>query len=386
MMKPAKGACQMNLLITGANGFMGKNLRMALAERGDTIWTADIDTTAEALREAALAADFVFHLAGVNRPVDEAEFQTGNADYTTELLALLEQGKKPPVLLSGSTQATLANPYGVSKRQAEQSVLAYGRRTGAPVYRYRLTNAFGKWSRPNYNSAVATFCHNIARGLPVTVSDPARAIRLVYIDDIVAEFLRALEGKPTPGEAGFYTAGPEHEVTLGRIVALLRSFYDSRATLNVPDQSDPFVRKLYATYQSFLPQDGFAYAPTTHADARGSFTELLRMGGYGQVSVNVIKPGICKGEHWHHTKHEKFIVLAGQGVIRFRSPFDQTVLAYPASGETMTVVDIPPGYTHNIENTGMADMVTLMWASEPFDPQHPDTYRLPVTPQGRDNP
>lgn len=374
----------MNLLLTGANGFMGKNLRMALAERACSVFAADIDTSPAALREAALNADFVLHLAGVNRPTDEADFQKGNAGFTEELLALLEQGRKPPVLLSGSTQAALDNPYGRSKLLAEEAVRAYGERTGAPVYLYRLTNAFGKWSRPNYNSAVATFCHNIARGLPVTVSDPARAIRMVYIDDIVAEFLRALDGTPTLGADGFCFAGPEHEATLGQIVALLEGFRAGRETLAVPDQSDPFVRKLYATYQSFLPEDGFAYVPATHADARGSFTELLRMGGYGQVSVNVIKPGICKGEHWHHTKHEKFVVVAGRGVIRFRSPFSEEVLAYPVDGGTITVVDIPPGYTHNIENLGAVDMVTLMWASEAFDPQKPDTYRLPVTPQGRE--
>jgi UDP-2-acetamido-2,6-beta-L-arabino-hexul-4-ose reductase len=328
----------------------------------------------------------VFHLAGVNRPLNEAEYHTGNAGFTETLLAMLAAGRKPPVLLSGSTQAALANPYGQSKLLAEQAVRAYGECTGAPVYCYRLTNAFGKWSRPNYNSALATFCFNIARGLPVTVADPDKTLRLVYIDDIVTEFLRALEGRPTAGKDGLCHAGPEHEATLGQIVALLNVFHESRETLALPDQRDPFVRKLYATYQSFLPEDGFAYAPVSHADARGSFTELLRMGGYGQVSVNVVKPGVCKGEHWHHTKHEKFVVVAGSGVIRFRSPFSETVLAYPVNGESITVVDIPPGFTHNIENLGDCDMVTLMWASEPFDPQRPDTWRLPVAPQGRDTP
>ena len=376
----------MNLLITGANGFMGKNLRVSLETRGDSVFAADIDTPPDALRTAALEADFVFHLAGVNRPTDEADFQKGNTDYTAALLSMLEQGRGARVLMSGSTQATLDNPYGNSKRLAEEAVRAYAARTGAPVYLYRLTNAFGKWSRPNYNSAVATFCHNIARGLPVTVADPARTVRLVYIDDIVAEFLRALDGAPTAGETGFCFAGPEYEVTLGRIVALLEGFRLGRETLRIPDQSDPFVRKLYATYQSFLPEDGFAYSPVTHADVRGSFTELLRMDGYGQMSVNVTKPHICKGEHWHHTKHEKFAVVAGSGVIRFRNPFSDRVLTYPVDGDTITVVDIPPGYTHNIENTGETDMVTLMWASEPFDPERPDTWRLPVQPQGRDNP
>ncbi len=371
----------MNLLITGANGFMGKNLRETLRQGGDRLLLCDVETTPADLRAMAAEADFVFHLAGVNRPKDDAEFKTGNADFTETLLCLLEKEKKPPVLLSGSVQATLDNPYGRSKRMAEEALRAYAARTGAPVYSYRLTNAFGKWSRPNYNSAVATFCHNIARGLPVTVSDPARVMRLNYIDDIVAEFLRALRGTPTRGEDGFCRVLPEHEVTLGEIVKRIEGFRDSRATLELPDQRDAFTRKLFATYQSFLPADGFGYRPETHADARGSFTELLHMDGYGQVSINVQKPGVTKGEHWHHTKHEKFVVVAGRGVIRFRDVCGGEVLAYFVDGETPTVVDIPPGYTHNIENLGDADMVTLMWASEIFDPAKPDTWRLPVVPE-----
>lgn len=376
----------MDLLITGANGFIGKNLRASLAQSDHRLWLIDVESTEGELREAAQAADFVFHLAGVNRPKDDAEFDTGNAGFTETLAALLENGKKPPVLMSGSTQAALQNPYGRSKLKAEEALRAYAQRTGAPVYLYRLTNAFGKWSRPNYNSAVATFCHNIARDLPVQVSDPAHVLRLVYIDDVVEEFLRAMEGRPTPGDSGFCAALPEHEITLGGLVRLLEAFRSSRETLLVPDQSDAFTRKLYATYQSFLPEDGFAYRPLCHADARGSFTELLRMGGHGQVSVNVTRPGVCKGEHWHHSKHEKFIVVAGQGVIRLRSPYSDTVLRYEVSAEPPTVVDIPPGYTHNIENLGENDLVTLMWASEAFDPQRPDTYRLPVEPQGRECP
>ncbi|NLI21085.1 MAG: SDR family oxidoreductase [Clostridiales bacterium] len=371
----------MNLLITGSEGFMGKNLCAALSQREDTLYRIDVDATDAQLLYAATNADFVFHLAGVNRPKDDSEFQAGNADFTNMLLGLLEAGKAPPVLLSGSTQAALDNPYGQSKRQAEEAVLAYHRRTGAAVYRYRLTNAFGKWSRPNYNSAVATFCHNIARGLPVTVNDPARVVRLVYIDDIVAEFLRALDGHATQGEEGFCAALPEHEIELGRLVGLLESFRDSRAGQYLPDQTDPLVRKLYATYQSFLPPDELAAFPAVHADSRGSFTELLHMGNYGQVSVNVSRPGILKGEHWHHSKHEKFVVVAGRGIIRLRDARGGAVYAYPVEGARPAVVDIPPGYTHNIENLGETDMVTLMWASEAFDPNRPDTYRLPVTPE-----
>ena len=370
----------MNLLITGSNGFMGKNLCATLSQGDDRLYRIDADASEAELVQAAYDADFVFHLAGVNRPVDEADFQRGNADFTEHLLTLLMQGRKPPVLLSGSTQAALDNPYGKSKRAAEEAVRQYGRQTGTPVYLYRLPNAFGKWSRPNYNSAVATFCNNLSHGLPITVTDPARVLTLVYIDDIVTAFLEAKTGVAQPDADGFCHVVPEHEITLGGIVDLLTGFRDGRTVQNLPDASDPLTKKLFATYQSFLPEDSFSVKPTVHTDTRGSFTELLHMGGYGQISVNVSKPGIVKGEHWHHTKHEKFVVVAGNGVIRLRHVYGGEVLSYMVDGAAPAVVDIPPGYTHNIENLGSTDMVTLMWASEPFDPNRPDTYRLPVNP------
>lgn len=371
----------MNILITGARGFMGKNLRSALTGRyGDAhrLMLLDMPHTEEELLAAAAEADFVFHLAGVNRPTDPADFQKGNADFTRQLLTLLkERGKRPPVLLSSSIQAALENPYGQSKLSAEQAVADYGRETGSAVYLYRLPNVFGKWSRPNYNSAVATFCHNVARGLPITVNDPSVTLRLVYIDDVVEEFLRAMEGQPHR-EGEWCTVQPVHEVNLGHIAELIQSFPALRDSLTAPDQSDPLVKKLYATYLSFLPPEDFSRPTVTHADQRGSFTELLHMGSRGQVSLNVSKPHITKGDHWHQTKHEKFIVLQGEGVIRFRKVGDSTVIAYKVSGENLTVVDIPTGYTHSIENTGDTDMLTLMWANEVFDPAHPDTLRLPV--------
>lgn len=371
----------MNILITGARGFMGKNLRSALTGRyGDAhrLMLLDMPHTEEELLAAAAEADFVFHLAGVNRPTDPADFQKGNADFTRQLLTLLkERGKRPPVLLSSSIQAALENPYGQSKLSAEQAVADYGRETGAAVYLYRLPNVFGKWSRPNYNSAVATFCHNVARGLPITVNDPSVTLRLVYIDDVVEEFLRAMEGQPCR-EGEWCTVQPVHEVNLGHMAELIQSFPALRDSLTAPDQSDPLVKKLYATYLSFLPPEDFSRPTVTHADQRGSFTELLHMGSRGQVSLNVSKPHITKGDHWHQTKHEKFIVLQGEGVIRFRKVGDSTVIAYKVSGENLTVVDIPTGYTHSIENTGDTDMLTLMWANEVFDPAHPDTLRLPV--------
>ena len=371
----------MNILITGARGFMGKNLRSALTGRyGDAhrLMLLDMPHTEEELLAAAAEADFVFHLAGVNRPTDPADFQKGNADFTRQLLTLLkERSKRPPVLLSSSIQAALENPYGQSKLSAEQAVADYGRETGSAVYLYRLPNVFGKWSRPNYNSAVATFCHNVARGLPITVNDPSVTLRLVYIDDVVEEFLRAMEGQPHR-EGEWCTVQPVHEVNLGHMAELIQSFPALRDSLTAPDQSDPLVKKLYATYLSFLPPEDFSRPTVTHADQRGSFTELLHMGSRGQVSLNVSKPHITKGDHWHQTKHEKFIVLQGEGVIRFRKVGDSTVIAYKVSGENLTVVDIPTGYTHSIENTGDTDMLTLMWANEVFDPAHPDTLRLPV--------
>lgn len=370
----------MRILITGASGFMGRNLRHTLlcAHPQDELMCVDVQTTPEECASAAKQADFVFHFAGVNRPKTEAEFMEGNRDFTQTLLTLLEAGKKPPVWISSSIQAALDNPYGASKRAGENAVRAYGERTGTPVYIYRLPNAFGKWSRPNYNSAVATFCHNIARGLPIQVNDPSVRLRLCYIDDIMAECLRALDGHATPGEDGFCAVQPEHTILVGELAQTIASFRDLRDRLDTPDQSDPLTAKLYATYLSFLPPEDFARSPIVHADARGSFTELLHLGGHGQVSVNVSKPHITKGEHWHHTKHEKFIVLSGEGVIRFRKPDDHTVIAYHVRGDAPQIVDIPPGYTHNIENTGETDLITLMWANERFDPERPDTFRLPV--------
>lgn len=370
----------MRIMITGADGFMGRNLRAFLAEERpeDALDLIDLNTTPGQLKEAAAEADFVFHLAGVNRPTEPDDFMRGNRDFTAGLTALLEAGKRPPVVLTSSIQAALDNPYGASKRAAEDAVLAYARRSGAKAFVYRLPNAFGKWSRPNYNSAVATFCHNIARGLPITVNDPAAAVTLCYIDDIMAEFLRALALKPTMGEDGFCAVRPEYTIRVGELAALLGRFRDMRDRLESPDQSDPLTAKLYATYLSFLPPEDFARTPVIHSDARGSFTELLHLGGHGQVSVNVSHPHIVKGEHWHHTKHEKFVVVSGEGVIRLRKLGDTTVISYRVSGGAPKVVDIPPGYTHHIENTGDTDMVTLMWANERFDPARPDTVRLPV--------
>ncbi|NLO85309.1 MAG: SDR family oxidoreductase [Clostridiales bacterium] len=371
----------MNIMITGAQGFMGRNLQQFLNQRpnaaDDVIFPIDLATDAQELHDAAKQADFVFHLAGVNRPENTDDFMRGNSDFTKELLSLLQAAKKPPVLLSSSTQAGLQNPYGQSKRAAELEVREYGERCGTPVYIYRLTNAFGKWSRPNYNSVVATYCYAISRGMPISVSNPDAPLHFNYIDDIAAEFIRALDDQPTR-ENEFCVVSPTHDIKLGELAALIRSFDTDRKALNVPDQSDPFTKKLYSTYLSFLPPEDFANSPSIHSDHRGSFTELFHMGERGQVSVNISKPHITKGEHWHHSKHEKFVVVVGEGIIRFRKIGDTTVISYRVSGDAPQIVDIPPGYTHNIENLGDCDMVTIMWANECFDPSNPDTIYLPV--------
>jgi UDP-2-acetamido-2,6-beta-L-arabino-hexul-4-ose reductase len=367
------------ILVTGSRGFVGRNLIAHLKQRGhNDILEYDVDTNPGSLDDYAKRCGFVFHLAGVNRPENPAEFMTGNAGLTQTLLQSLKRyGNSAPVLLSSSTQAALNNPYGLSKKAGEELVFAHVKDTGAPVFVYRLPNVFGKWCRPDYNSAVATFCHNIARGLPITVNDPEVIMNLVYIDDVAAEFISALEGRVNPcGE--FCAIETVHTVKLGYIAGLLESFRDSRKTLQIPNLSDGFTKKLYSTYLSCLPSDEFSYPLKMHIDNRGSFTEFIRTGERGQMSVNISKPGITKGNHWHHTKNEKFLVVSGQGVIRFRAPESTDIIEYRVSGQNLNVVDIPPGYTHNIENTGTTDMVTVMWVNECFDPENPDTYALEV--------
>ena len=376
----------MNILITGAGGFVGQNLSATLeaiktgkdkthpALSIDEIYRYDLDTDPALLEEYGARCDFVFHLAGVNRPQDQKEFMEGNFGFTSTLLDTLRRhGNRAPVLITSSIQAARDNPYGRSKKAGEELMFHYGEETGAPVFVYRLTNVFGKWCRPNYNSVVATFCHNIARGLPITVNDPSAGLNLVYIDDVVDEFIAALEGKGHR-DGLFGTVPVSYPVTLGQIASLLQSFHASRGTLSVPKLDDPFEKKLYSTYLSYLPEDGFSYPLKMNVDQRGSFTEIIRTADRGQFSVNVAKPGITKGNHWHHTKNEKFLVVSGAGVIRFRRLGSDEVIEYPVSGSKLEVVDIPTGYTHNIENIGDTDLITFMWANEAFDPAHPDTY------------
>ena len=369
----------MKILITGANGFVGRNLIATLQQmEGFEILPYDIDTDPALLDEYTKACAFVFHLAGVNRPEKVEEFMEGNFGFTSLLLDSLKKSENTaPVLITSSIQAALDNPYGQSKKAGEDLMFSYGKETGAKVLVYRFPNVFGKWCRPNYNSAVATFCHNIARDLPIRINDSEVMMHLVYIDDVVEELVRALHGHETL-KGNFCAVPVEHAIKLGEIAELLYSFKNSRKELTVPDFSDAFTRKLYAAYLSYLPEDQFSYPLTMNADHRGSFTEMLRTPERGQVSVNISKPGILKGNHWHHTKNEKFLVVSGRGIIRFRRVGSSEVIEYPVSGDQLTVVDIPTGYTHNIENTGDTDLVTIMWASECFDPEKPDTYYLEV--------
>lgn len=369
----------MKILVTGAKGFIGKNLIAELRNRNHKdIFEYDKDSELILLDKYCKEADFVFHLAGVNRPKEQSEFMEGNFEFTSTLLDTLKKYKNNcPVMISSSVQAEIDNLYGESKKAGEAVLFNYNKNTGAKVLVYRFTNVFGKWCKPNYNSAIATFCHNVAHGLPIRVNNRNTVMNLVYIDDVVNELINALEGRENR-VTEFCEVPVTHTITLGEIVDLIYSFKKSREERLVPDMSDAFIKKLYSTYLSYLPEDKFSYELKMNEDQRGSFTEFLKTSDRGQVSVNISKPGIIKGNHWHHTKNEKFLVVSGQGVIRFRKIDCKEVLEYFVSGEKMEVVDIPIGYTHNIENLGDTDMVTIMWANEPFDPKKPDTYFLEV--------
>lgn len=379
----------MNILVTGSNGFVGRNLvsqlhniqsgkvkNCGLMTEGLKVFEYDIDSDPAELDVYCKQADFVFNLAGVNRPKDQTEFMKGNFGFASTLLDTLKKYNNTcPVMISSSTQAALDNPYGESKRAGEQLMFEYAKETGANVLVYRFPNVFGKWCRPNYNSAVATFCHNIANGQDIVVNDPNVLMNLVYIDDVVNELIEALSGNENRIE-NYCEVPIKHSIALGAIVDLLYSFKESRNTLAVPYVKDTFTKKLYSTYLSYLPKDQFGYPLKMNIDGRGSFTEIIRTEDRGQFSVNISKPHITKGNHWHHTKNEKFVVVSGKGVIRFRNmkELNAEAIEYFVSGDKIEVIDIPTGYTHNIENLGDVDMVTFMWCNECFDPQHPDTF------------
>lgn len=383
-----------SILITGAKGFVGKNLVENLKNIRDgkdrvhklpsdlEIFEYDIDNTKVELEEFCKKADFVFNLAGVNRPKDNSEFMKGNFGFGEKLLNLLKKYKNNcPVMLSSSVQATLegryaGSEYGKSKLAGEELFKNYGKETGARVLIYRFPNLFGKWCRPNYNSAVATFCNNIANNLPIQVNDRKTELDLVYIDDLVEELLRAVNGNENKNEKGYCYVPEVHHVTLGEIVDLLYEFKESRKNLFIPDMTDgSFSKKLYSTYLSYLDPKDFSYSLKINEDNRGSFTEIVKSLDRGQVSINISKPGITKGQHWHNTKNEKFLVVAGEGIIQLRKIGKDEIVEYKVNGKEMTVVDMIPGYTHNIINTSETEnLVTVMWCNECFNPEKPDTY------------
>jgi UDP-N-acetylglucosamine 4,6-dehydratase/5-epimerase len=364
------------ILITGANGFIGKNLVQHLKNLDNiSLISYDIDDDINILKSGLTKADFVFHLAGVNRPQNENEFEIVNKGFTELVLEQLKRyNRKIPVVLTSSTQATLDNPYGLSKRQAEQVLFAWAEETGGQAIVYRLPNVFGKWCRPNYNSVVATFCHNIAHDLPIQIDNPLHEMMLVYIDDLIKEFLRALNGQPNKKDDGYCYVPQIFKTTVQDLADTIRSFQESRNTLILPNFEDGLTRFLYATYLSYLPEDGFGYPVPMKHDQRGWLTEIVKSKQFGQIFVSRTKPGITRGNHWHHTKVEKFIVIAGRAVIRFRQINGNKVIEVPVSDDKLNVVDIPTGYTHSIVNIGNTDLITLFWADELFDSNSPDTY------------
>ncbi|WP_306010172.1 capsular polysaccharide biosynthesis protein CapF [Bacillus sp. MMSF_3328] len=370
----------MNILVTGAKGFLGKNLIAELKNRGyNDVFEFSRESDPELLEKFTMECEFVFHLAGVNRPTNEKEFMEGNFGLTSQLLELLKKhNNKAPVLFTSSIQAEKDNPYGKSKKAGEDLLFNHYYETDAKVYVYRLPNLFGKWSKPNYNTVVATFCHNIATGLDIQINDPEIELNLCYIDDVIEEFMKAVEGNPTLQEDDFCVVPVTHKIKIGELAKLLMSFKESRTNLSIPNMEEKLVKNLYSTYLSFLPKDQFSYNLKMNTDHRGSFTEFIRTPERGQVSVNVSKPGITKGNHWHHTKNEKFLVVSGEGLIRFRKIDCEEIIEYRVSGEELQVVDIPTGYTHSIVNVGKGDLVTVMWANEGFDPEKPDTYFVEV--------
>ena len=382
----------MKILVTGAAGFVGQNLCAQLDNiaqgkarwydldsEGLEIFRYDVNSTTEELEQYCSECDFVFNLAGVNRPQNPKEFMEGNFGFASTLLDTLKKhNNNCPVMISSSIQAELDNPYGESKRAGEQLMFDYATETGAKVLVYRFPNIFGKWCRPNYNSAVATFCNNIANGLPIQVNDPEVMLNLCYIDDVVDELIAAAAGKEHR-DGKFCYVPTVHRVKLGEIVELLNKFNTMNGTLEVPTLSNAFEKALHATYLSYLPKEKFAYPVKMNVDARGSYTELIRSLHHGQFAVNISKPGVTKGQHWHKTKVEKFIVVHGHGLIQQRKKGTDEVIDFEVNGDNIQVVETIPGYTHNIINlSDTEDLVTIIWCNENFDPTHPETYGEPV--------
>ncbi len=367
----------LKILVTGSNGFIGKNLIAGLKNNGyNAIFEFDTNTEQQKLSEYCKSCDFVFHLAGVTRPKNQEDFMNGNFGFTSLLLDTLKKhNNKCPVMMSSSRQATLDNLYGKSKKAGEELLFNYSKETGAEVFIYRFTNIFGKWSKPNFSSVVATFCNNIANNLPIQINDPNTIMNLNYIDDVIEELINALKCNVTKDEEGFCFVNNVYTVKLGELADLIYSFKDTRETLGIPNLSNEFEKKLYSTYLSFLPTDKFSYSLKSNKSESGNLTEILKTTTSGQLSVNVIKPNKTRGNHWHNTKNEKFVVVSGQGLIRLRKVGTKEIFDYPIDDEKIEVVDIPPGYTHNISNLSTKDdLVTIIWANEPYNKDKPDTF------------
>jgi UDP-2-acetamido-2,6-beta-L-arabino-hexul-4-ose reductase len=372
------GAGVIKILITGGGGFLGRNLIAHLRERKDIeIAISSREDSTGCLERLLLEADIIFHLAGVNRPQNQAEFEIGNTRLTEKICRFLqENGRSPKIIFSSSIQAELDNPYGASKAKAEIALRRFASETGATVRIFRLKNLFGKWCRPNYNSVTATFCHNIANDLPITISDPARKVELSYVDDVVSAFLAEID--KLDGSPDSVVEIPVYRIQLGDLAGRIQAFHEMKSTLTLPDFSDRFNRALYATYLSHVPPQARPHNLEIKSDARGSLAEFIKQKSIGQVFVSRTKPGITRGNHYHHTKSEKFFVIEGDGLIRMRAIEGGPVDEYPVTGSEYRVIDIPPGFTHSITNIGAGEMVTLFWSSEIFDPNRPDTYYLPV--------
>lgn len=365
----------MNILVTGSKGFIGKNLVSTLMHHDKwEIMEFGRDTKPELLQQYCRSCDFVIHLAGINRPQRIHEYAEGNMRFTERLLGFLRESGNPcPVLLASSIQAGEDNPYGRSKKAAEDIVLSHGEAMKTKVFIYRFAHVFGKWARPDYNSVVATFCHHVSRNEAIVLNDPEAVLELVYIDDLVSEIMKALNGRESR-ECGYCKVPLSYHKTVGEIAAYIKEFAKMNERREIPGLGDDFIKKLYSTYMSYLPHERMKYGLIMNCDDRGSFTELLRTDGSGQVSINISRADTVKGNHWHHTKHEKFLVVKGEGIIRLRKLGEEKVLTIPVSGSKLEVVEIPPGYVHNIENTGKEDMVTVIWANEVFCSDFPDTY------------